>query len=142
MEAMVPVYDRYFEKQTAANCGVHAVNNAVGLKLCTVEDMHAAAALMQHALHRQTAFTLPFDTASGDFEIDCMQAALLQKGWTYDLLRPPHETGHVEEGWAALRHMPGHWTAVLFWKGRWWPLVSKKQPVLITTTPQPSLITN
>ena len=102
----MPAYDRYFEKQTAANCGVHAINNAVGLKLCTVDDLHAVAAFLKHTLCRQTKCAMTFDTASGDFEIDCVQAALLQKGWTCDLPCPTHEIGHVEEGWAALRHMP------------------------------------
>ena len=78
-----PPYERYFERQTAANCGAHAVNNAVGWKMCTVDDLHAAAALVRTVLEKQGAADLPpdltFATASGDFEIDCIQAALLQK---------------------------------------------------------------
>ncbi|CAE7414099.1 unnamed protein product, partial [Symbiodinium necroappetens] len=82
------VEGEFFEKQEAARCGQHALNNALGFQFCTADDMrHAAETFLFENPDLQDELNMHAG-AGGDYSIEVMMMALRSPAMArYDRVR-------------------------------------------------------
>jgi hypothetical protein len=121
----------YFERQVSAQCGLHALNHAMGCpRFGTVDVARALSWLEFQSKFPDSEFVGPsqFDeslhlTSLGDYSEE-MLATILQQTAEYQLLMTPLSPLNVSllqtaPYVAALIHVPGHWTTLRWVQGQW-----------------------
>jgi hypothetical protein len=121
----------YFERQVSAQCGLHALNHAMGCpRFGTVEVANALSWLEFQAKFPDSEFVGPsqFDaslhlTSMGDYSEE-MLATMLEQTAEYQLLMTPLSPQNVSllqhaPHIGALIHAPGHWTTLRWVEGQW-----------------------
>jgi hypothetical protein len=127
----LPVSALYFERQVSAQCGLHALNHAMGCpRFGTVEVANALSWMEFQSKFPDSEFVGPSQfeaslhvTPMGDYSEE-MLATMLEQTAEYQLLMRPlspetvsllQTAPHI----AALIHMPGHWTTLRWVEGQW-----------------------
>jgi hypothetical protein len=127
----LPVGTLYFERQVSAQCGLRALNHAMGCpRFGTVEVANALSWMEFQSKFPDSEFVGPSQfeaslhvTPMGDYSEE-MLATMLEQTAEYQLLMRPlspetvsllQTAPHI----AALIHMPGHWTTLRWVEGQW-----------------------
>ena len=132
---------QHFEKQRGAHCGMHAVNNAVGEALVTLDALQIAAEAVSQELLRPLVEDISPD---GHYSSETLAAALQFTGrWRlelntiggvvaaargFDVLQQPHCAGALVNTLSPCEH----WTALRAVDGHVWHLDSLAQPRRLT----------
>ena len=137
------MYTGYFERQQAAHCGLHALNNAIGFDFLTTEDMTTACDVFldEMAMELSPEERCDHELPTGWYSEAVMAQALRVKDNIYrlnldDPVQPAEEqvmrifgdnvlgmTVNVEQR---------HWVAVRIADGRLWLLDSEQAPVQLS----------
>ncbi len=128
----------YFQHQTAAMCGLHALNHVAGSPVFTIMDLHAAvdavvaeaqAAALTHNATCEDSWENHMN-ARGDFSEQALAEALNKHGaWFFDQIPLAWQVRGLETLWdadvlGALVHVPGHWVALRRYDDKIWLLDS------------------
>jgi hypothetical protein len=121
----------YFETQLENHCGLHALNNVFGERLCSRGDLEETLRLMEFEAQFPDAEFIeaaPFDASlhmdsSGNYSEELLARFLATRtSWVLEFAPLTIDTVHALQSdvyYAALIHLPGHWTALRWSDGAW-----------------------
>ena len=149
-------YSGYFEMQQGAFCGMHALNNLLGLQLYSQEDLERAANLMvvdrvyDESLENGEDVHLHIDD-SGNYSSELLSwvlansIRLLADTTVYEMvlssLKDDESVFHHESVIGALQNRGNaHWVAVRKFEGHVWELDSLARPRLLSPGAFSSLV--
>ena len=110
--AAAPGPDLYFERQLRAHCGMHALNNALGGRICAPRHMKAAADYYLQELQGIDGAVEEHISASGWYSVQVLYSALFRKGYSLDFHAPVLALEQAQGATALLQNWNnGHWVA-------------------------------
>jgi hypothetical protein len=125
----------YFERQEAAKCGMHALNNAIGFMFCTEKDLSRAcdAYLHDHPFDLRDMHVAPTGWYSSEVLAKALQITGCWKGTVRWGLRPLHVDPSVLQaenvaGAVVNLRTKQHWVAIRYWEEEFWLLDSQEEP--------------
>ena len=129
----------YFERQEAAKCGMHALNNAIGFMFCTAKDLaHACDAYLQdNPYELRGANAAPTGWYSSEVMAKALQSTVAWKCALRWGLQPLHvdptvlQAEHVVGAVVNLRAKQ-HWVAIRYWEAEYWLLDSQVEPARLS----------
>jgi hypothetical protein len=138
--------ENFWERQQANRCGMHAINNVLGSRVCESTDLEATLSLMAFEAQFPDAENVeaaPFDAAmhmddTGNYSEELLAKFLeTRTAFRLEFAALTPATMHLLQTdvfHAALVHLPGHWTALRWTEGAWRYLDSLRAGPEIWTT--------